>query len=206
MQLADGATQQPGRPGQRLVDPVDRLGVAVADVLQVHPGGEHVLERSVVEGPSCSSTLALLDVGQLDEQAGPVDRQGGDLHNARPLDPRQRYRADADRHQDDHPQGQGRPRLVVVGLPGGDARRGTRRRSALQEPGPPEGALRGGKDRQQEEPVDDDVGGPACSRPTGPRSAVRTPSTTMSSTRRSQPGSDPATRGRPTHRDAQSTG
>ena len=121
MQLADGATQQPGRPGQRLVDPVDRLGVAVADVLQVHPGGEHVLERSVVEGLELLA-LALLDVGQLDEQAGPGDRQGGDLHDARPLDPRQRHRPDADRHEDGHPQAQGRPRFVV-GLPGGDARR-----------------------------------------------------------------------------------
>ncbi len=105
MQLADGPPQQPGGGGQGVVDPLDRLGVAVAHVLQVHPGGQDVLQRAVVQRLRELAALPLLDVGQLGEQAGPRSRaKRDDLHDAGPLDLRERDRPEGDPDEDEHPQ------------------------------------------------------------------------------------------------------
>jgi hypothetical protein len=50
VQLADRAAEQARGLGEGVVDAVDGLGVAVADVLEVHARREDELEGAVVQG------------------------------------------------------------------------------------------------------------------------------------------------------------
>ena len=83
MQLGHGGAQQPGGLGQGVVDAFE-LGrpIGIAHVVEVLPGGEHVLQRAIVQGLGEIALLALLEGQQFSDQLTAITDQAADGHDS----------------------------------------------------------------------------------------------------------------------------
>ena len=166
VQLGHRRAQQPRRLGQRLLDPVERVRVAgVPGVVEVVPGGQHVLQRAVVQVFGQQLALALLDAGELGEQLGaglhqPADRRppgtaGSGQPDAAPAPPRPRPGCAAAATPT-------APRWPArVAMPGQQVRHDRRDHHGGADPGPQLGR---GQHRDEQEAGGEHVGGPALRR------------------------------------------
>jgi hypothetical protein len=107
VQLGDRGPQVPGGLGQRVPDAAERRRVAgLAGLIEVLPGGEHVLQRTVVQVLGESAALPPLDVAQLGQEVRAVLHERADGAHPRPLDPRQPDAAGTDARQQQRAQQQ----------------------------------------------------------------------------------------------------
>ena len=97
-------------------------------VIQVHPGGQDVLQRAVMQAFGEGAPLRCGDGRQLGEQHRPVRDESGDRGDPGPLDPRKANRRSTDAGEDDDSQHDRRPGFVVRVSGWRSPRAGRRRR------------------------------------------------------------------------------